>query len=84
MHFKTIIVDLDYAYIGTANLSGAGVGMKSERRRNFELGFVTRDTNIIADIAATFMDIFNGKYCSGEKCHFYNNFRLKDPCYGMQ
>ncbi len=83
MHFKTIISDLQYAYIGTANLSGAGVGMKSIRKRNFELGFVTYNTNVIADIATTFMEIFNGEYCSEKCCHFFENSYQKEPCFGI-
>jgi phosphatidylserine/phosphatidylglycerophosphate/cardiolipin synthase-like enzyme len=83
MHFKTIIVDLKYAYIGTANLSGAGVGLKSLRKRNFELGFVTYDTGIIADIASTFMEVFNGKYCTSEGCHFFKNAYLEESCKGI-
>jgi len=83
MHFKTIIVDLKYAYIGTANLSGAGVGLKSLRKRNFELGFVTYDTGIIADIASTFMEVFNGKYCTSEGCHFFKNAHLEESCKGI-
>ncbi|HUY00664.1 MAG TPA: phospholipase D-like domain-containing protein [Candidatus Deferrimicrobium sp.] len=83
MHFKTIIVDLRYAYIGTANLSGAGVGLKSDRRRNFELGFVTQNSDLIADIAGTFMEIFSGKYCSHQKCYFFDNYRIASPCQGI-
>ncbi|NVM56036.1 MAG: hypothetical protein HWN66_20225 [Candidatus Helarchaeota archaeon] len=83
MHFKTIIVDLKYAYLGTANISGAGVGLKSTRRRNFELGFITQDSEIIADIASTFMDIFNGKFCSRQNCHFFENYHLQDSCHGI-
>ena len=81
MHFKTIIVDLKYAYIGTANISGAGIGLKSQQRRNFELGFVTRDIELIADVGTTFMEIFNGKYC--DKCHFFKNSHIQDPCSGI-
>lgn len=84
MHFKTIIVDLNYAYIGTANLSGAGVGLKSIRKRNFELGFITEKHEMIATIAETFLEIFNGKYCNSNKCHFFENYRLEDPCFGMK
>lgn len=81
MHFKTIIVDLEYAYVGTANISGAGVGLKSQERRNFELGFVTHDSELIADVASTFMEIFNGKFCP--KCYFFKNYRHQDPCKGI-
>ena len=35
VHFKLMIFDLETAYIGSANLTGAGIGMKSSLRRNF-------------------------------------------------
>ncbi len=38
VHFKCIIVDGVKAYFGSANLTGAGMGAKSERKRNFENG----------------------------------------------
>lgn len=36
VHFKCIIVDGVKAYFGSANLTGAGMGAKSEKKRNFE------------------------------------------------
>ena len=83
MHLKTIIADLKYAYIGTANLSGAGVGLKTLQKRNFELGFITRDNDLIADIASTFMEIFSGKFCSKKNCHFFENPHLDGSCKGI-
>ena len=41
VHFKLIIIDSSIAYIGSANLTGAGMGMKSPRKRNFEAGILT-------------------------------------------
>ena len=35
VHFKLIIIDTTIAYVGSANLTGAGMGMKSSRKRNF-------------------------------------------------
>lgn len=37
IHFKILIFDLQLVYIGSANLTGAALRMKSERNRNFEL-----------------------------------------------
>lgn len=36
VHFKIIIFDLKMAYVGSANLTGAGIGMKGENTRNPE------------------------------------------------
>ncbi len=41
IHFKCIIIDGKFAYSGSANLTGAGLGIKSADTRNFESGFVT-------------------------------------------
>jgi phosphatidylserine/phosphatidylglycerophosphate/cardiolipin synthase-like enzyme len=83
MHFKTIVVDLEYAYLGSGNLSGAGVGMKSIRKRNFELGLISENPDLIADITFTFMEIFNGKYCNKENCHFFKNTHIQGSCNGI-
>lgn len=83
IHLKTVIVDFEYAYIGSANITGAGVGMKSLRRRNFELGFITRDRDIIVDLSDLFMEIYNGKFCSKEKCIYFKNPYVKKTCNGI-
>lgn len=41
IHTKAIITNEKEAFIGSANLTGAGVGAKSPFCRNFEAGFVT-------------------------------------------
>ena len=41
MHMKVVIVDGRFAYVGSANLTGAGLGAKSPTRRNFEAGYTT-------------------------------------------
>jgi phosphatidylserine/phosphatidylglycerophosphate/cardiolipin synthase-like enzyme len=40
MHAKIFIVDGEVALVGSANLTGAGIGAKSENKRNFEIGFL--------------------------------------------
>lgn len=46
-HFKIIIFDLKIAHIGSANLTGAGIGMKSTCNRNFEAGILTDDPALV-------------------------------------
>jgi phosphatidylserine/phosphatidylglycerophosphate/cardiolipin synthase-like enzyme len=46
VHFKTVVVDGAWAYLGSANLTGAGLGAKGSDTRNFELGFVTEDFGV--------------------------------------
>ncbi len=43
MHAKLFIVDGVTAFAGSANLTGAGIGAKSEKNRNFEIGFLFED-----------------------------------------
>ncbi len=65
VHFKSVVVDGRAAYTGSANLTGAGMGAKSERRRNFEAGFVTTDAGLIEQIMAQFDQIWMGARCEG-------------------
>ena len=70
VHFKIIIFDLKVAYIGSANLTGAGLGMKSTRTRNFEAGILTDDPALV-DAAITQFDTlwagFRCKTCGRKK-----------------
>jgi len=50
-----MIFDYSVAYIGSANLTGAGMGAKSVNRRNFEVGILT-DIPEIVDTAADQFD----------------------------
>jgi len=66
-HFKCIIVDGTFAYMGSANLTGAGVGAKSPDNRNFEMGIITDDEQIISQIMEKFDSLWMGACC--EKCN---------------
>jgi len=63
VHFKHIIIDGKFAYSGSANLTGAGLGIKSKDTRNFESGFVTTDPGLIEGIMTQFDEVWLGKYC---------------------
>jgi phosphatidylserine/phosphatidylglycerophosphate/cardiolipin synthase-like enzyme len=63
VHFKHIIIDGRFAYSGSANLTGAGLGIKGENTRNFEAGFITTDPEIIKAIMDHFDGVWMGKYC---------------------
>jgi phosphatidylserine/phosphatidylglycerophosphate/cardiolipin synthase-like enzyme len=66
VHLKAAIIDGDFAYSGSANLTGAGMGAKSENKRNFESGFITDDKTIIAKIMEQYDSIWRGTHCT--KC----------------
>ena len=41
-----LVFDGKEAYIGSANLTGAGIGMKTDNKRNFEAGILTFEVRI--------------------------------------
>jgi phosphatidylserine/phosphatidylglycerophosphate/cardiolipin synthase-like enzyme len=64
VHFKAVIVDGAWAYLGSANLTGAGLGAKADSRRNFELGFCTEDYDTVDRAKALFEGIWSGNECA--------------------
>jgi phosphatidylserine/phosphatidylglycerophosphate/cardiolipin synthase-like enzyme len=52
-----------FAYVGSANLTGAGLGMKSANRRNFESGIVSTNPDLENDIMNQFDEVWIGKHC---------------------
>lgn len=69
VHFKAVLVDGGWLYLGSANLTGAGLGAKDEHRRNFELGFVTEDFATIDEVTALFEAVWGGAECRHCKLH---------------
>jgi phosphatidylserine/phosphatidylglycerophosphate/cardiolipin synthase-like enzyme len=63
VHFKAVIVDGAWVYLGSANLTGAGLGAKHADKRNFELGFVTEDFEVIDRATALFHAVWSGAEC---------------------
>ena len=71
VHFKCIIVDGIKAYFGSANLTGAGMGAKSERKRNFENGILTDAPSLVNPLVEQFDSVWRGDFCCdcGRKEH---------------
>ena len=63
VHFKIMVFDGNEAFIGSANLTGAGIGMKAEGTRNFEAGILTDDPEIVEQAMNQFDEVWMGKYC---------------------
>ncbi len=63
VHFKMFVFDCKEVYVGSANLTGAGVGMKAETTRNFEAGILTDDPQIVEQAMNQFDEVWMGKHC---------------------
>ena len=63
VHFKIIIFDLKTAYVGSANLTGAGLGMKSKNTRNFEAGVLSSNKEFVKNAAEQFDSVWMGDFC---------------------
>jgi phosphatidylserine/phosphatidylglycerophosphate/cardiolipin synthase-like enzyme len=72
VHLKTVIVDGAWLYLGSANFTGAGLGMKGDDKRNFELGFVSEDFELLDRVQALFDAIWSGQPCA--------TCKLRDVC----
>jgi phosphatidylserine/phosphatidylglycerophosphate/cardiolipin synthase-like enzyme len=62
-HMKIVLIDGKKLYLGSANLTGAGMGRKGKNKRNFEFGFFTKDQRIIQSISKSFQEIWDGTHC---------------------
>jgi phosphatidylserine/phosphatidylglycerophosphate/cardiolipin synthase-like enzyme len=63
VHFKAVLIDGAWVYLGSANFTGAGLGAKGEGRRNFELGLCTEDFDVVDRVKALFEAIWTGAEC---------------------
>ena len=63
VHFKMMVFDGKESYIGSANLTGAGIGMKGDGTRNFEAGILTDEPEIVEQAMNQFDEVWIGKYC---------------------
>lgn len=67
VHFKMLVFDCKEVYIGSANLTGAGIGMKTDGKRNFEAGILTDDPDIVEQAMNQFDEVWLGKHCKACK-----------------
>ena len=72
LHAKAVIVDCRIMYLGSANLTGAGLGAKSDGKRNFEMGIRTSSPGLIEAVLDQFNALWEGRRC--EAC------RRKEVC----
>lgn len=79
LHAKAVIVDCREMYLGSANLTGAGLGAKSDGRRNFEWGVWTRSATMIDAIFEQFNALWEGRRCESCKRQSVCPVPLEEP-----
>ena len=67
VHLKMFVFDCKEVYIGSANLTGAGIGMKTDNKRNFEAGILNDEPAIVEQAMSQFDDVWIGKHCKSCK-----------------
>jgi phosphatidylserine/phosphatidylglycerophosphate/cardiolipin synthase-like enzyme len=72
LHAKAVIIDSKQMYLGSANLTGAGLGAKADGRRNFEMGIWTDSASLIDGVLEQFNALWEGHQCA--------SCRRKDIC----
>ncbi|MBB6428943.1 phospholipase D family protein [Algisphaera agarilytica] len=65
LHAKAVVVDAGWLYLGSANLTGAGLGAKGATRRNFEWGVVSESANLVDAVMGKFNTLWEGGHCEG-------------------
>ena len=63
LHSEILVVDGTVAYVGSANLTGAGLGAKGDHRRNFEAGLLLYDRPHITRLMDEIDALWLGRYC---------------------
>ncbi len=63
LHAKAVVVDAASMYLGSANLTGAGLGAKADERRNFEWGMWTSSPPLIDAVLHQFNALWEGQRC---------------------
>lgn len=72
VHTKALIVDGQRAFVGSPNLTGAGLGAKHPDRRNFEAGYLTDDRADLERLVGWVDSLYLGDHCG--RC------RLREVC----
>ena len=63
LHAKAVVIDCRRMYLGSANLTGAGLGAKADGRRNFEMGIWTESPALIDGVLEQFNALWEGRRC---------------------
>jgi len=67
LHAKAVVIDSRAMYLGSANLTGAGLGAKADGKRNFEMGIWTTSPALIDGVLEQFNALWEGQRCTSCK-----------------
>ncbi|NKB62634.1 MAG: phosphatidylserine synthase [Gammaproteobacteria bacterium] len=71
VHTKAIVIDGQLAFLGSPNLTGAGMGSKHRDKRNFEAGFLFDDSGEIKKLSDWIDQLYLGDHCLNCKRRAY-------------
>lgn len=63
-HMKMVVIDSEIIYIGSANITAAGMGSRIDTRRNFEVGMISSDSNLVEQGIDIFEESWSTERCS--------------------
>ena len=63
VHTKAIVMDNAVGFVGSPNLTGAGMGSKHEDKRNFEAGFLFDEAESLQKLVGWVDELYLGEYC---------------------
>ena len=66
-HAKVVIIDDKLAYVGSANVTPAGLGQGIFTPGNFEAGLITENPDLVSSVNTLFSSIWDNNYC--KRCH---------------
>lgn len=79
LHAKAVVIDCRRMYLGSANLTGAGLGAKGDHKRNFELGLWTESPSLIDSVLEQFNALWEGCHCQSCKRQEICPVPLEEP-----
>lgn len=67
-HMKLVIIDGEIIYVGSANITAAGMGPRIDTRRNFEAGIITSDSDLVEQGIDIFEEAWSERTC--KTCYY--------------